>query len=500
MTIAHTSRLGLVSVMLLMPSLVTMAGEPFLDLSGRSLALSDYRGRDLRGANLRKADLTMADFSGADLRGADVTDAKLDRVNLDGADLRGVIGWAKADLGLGLSANRANFAGTDLRNAKVAGGYSGGYFEKADFTQTDLTGATLAGRFHGARFEGATLRGALMLGAGGVESIREDLRKRGAIVVGEDFAAAVKSGRDFSHSLLQGAQLQDLNLTALRVQGADLHSANFDRTVLDGADLRGAALYWATAIQARFDGADLTDAQFDNVRADDASFVGAKLVHASLLGTHLPRANLRNVDLIGADLSYADLTGADLTGAILDDVEIEAAIFNGVRGLSAETCRALRGRAGRWRYDLEMAVNEFLEDWSFPVHLMLTPLALVLGLGGRQTTAARGSFTVLMGINAAALLPLLLVLGMGLLGGSPVAQLSVSNMGLWEAWFHAWPVLILVMAALLLGSLICGGFHIVRYVIMPPRNAALLSLCCVLVTVANCFFAAQVLFLMAPDA
>lgn len=58
MTNAHRSRPSLVSVMLLMPSFVTMAGEPFLDLSGRSLAHSDYRGRNLRGANLRKADLT----------------------------------------------------------------------------------------------------------------------------------------------------------------------------------------------------------------------------------------------------------------------------------------------------------------------------------------------------------------------------------------------------------------------------------------------------------
>jgi len=206
------------------------------------------------------------------------------------------------------------------------------------------------------------------------------------------------------------------------------------------------------------------------------------------------------VDLTGANLSHADLTGADLTGAILDDVKVEAAVFNDVRGLSPETYRDLRSRAGRWRYDLDMAISDFLRNWSFPLHLILTPLGVVLGIGGRRTTSACGSFTVLMGMNAAALLPLLMGLGMSLLGGSPVAQMSLSNMGLWHAWFHTWPVLMLVMGALLLASLICGGFHVVRYVIMPPRHKAILSLCCVLVTVANCFFAAQVLLLMAPDA
>lgn len=60
----------------------------------------DFRGADLRGANLRGADLRdanlrWADLTDADLRGADLTDADLRRANLRRANLRGAdLRWA----------------------------------------------------------------------------------------------------------------------------------------------------------------------------------------------------------------------------------------------------------------------------------------------------------------------------------------------------------------------------------------------------------------------
>ncbi len=498
MTDAHRSRIGLVSVVLLMPSFVAMAGESLLDLSGRSLAHSDYSGRNLRGANLRKADLTMADFSGADLRGADLTDARLDRVKLDGADLRGVIGWAKADLGLGISANGANFSGTDLRNAKFVGGYSGGYFEKADFTNADLSSATLAGRFHGASFHGTSLNGTLMLGADGLESIHEDLRRRGAIVSGEDFAIAVKSGRDFSNAFLDGARFQDVDLTGVRLGGASLHSANLDRTLLHGADLRGAMLNFATVKAAVFDGADLSGARLLSLEAVGASFANTKLVNAYLVGADLSGANLQNANLTGANLSSVNLTGADLTGAILENVTVEAAIIDDVRGLHPETQRQLKKRAARWWYDFRMSVGDFLKHWSLPLHFVLTPLAIVLALIGLRGARARTSFAVMTGINFAAVVPLLIGWIFSILGGSPTAQLSVPS--LWHAWFSLWPTMLLGLGVLFLGSLATGVYRIVRCVVTRPRDRPVLSVLCVLLTVANCLFAIQVLVMMAPDA
>jgi uncharacterized protein YjbI with pentapeptide repeats len=460
-----------------------MAGGAGVDLSGRDMAHSKYKGRDLRGANLRKADLTMADFSATDLRGADLAGARLDRIDLRDADLRGSVGWATADFGFGIDARSANFSGADLRGAKVVGTY----FEKADFSRANLIGATLSGRFHGALFDGASLAGTLMLGAGGVELISEDLRRRGAIVTGKDLAAAVKSGRDFSNAHLDGAQLQDIDLTGVKLVGAYLHSANLDRALLDGANLKGAKLYWASAKGTRFDDADLTGAHFDNVRAEGASFVGAKFVNATLWGSRLSGAELRKADLTGANLSYANLTSTDLAGAHLDNVIVTAAILDGLCGLPPQTNHDLRKRAARWRYDLAMAVNDFLQNYSTPLHVTLTPAAILLGLTGLCVSSRRAPFAVLVGINLAAVIPLLSAFVFALLGGSPTAQMSVP--ALWHAWFRLWPVMMLALAALFFGSLAMGSYYVVRYVIRPPRNRPLLLLSCVLLTVANCFFA-----------
>jgi uncharacterized protein YjbI with pentapeptide repeats len=468
------------------------------DLSGSDLSHADHTGQNLRGADLAYVDLTMADLSGADLREANLTGAKLDRINLDGADLRGVIGWSEADIGLGISANNANFSGTDLRNAKVAGTYSGGFFEGANFTNANLTGATLAGRFHDAEFRGAVLKDAVMLGAAGVESLREDLRKRGAIVVAEDFAAAVKSGRDFSHFLLRGVQLQDVNLTGARLVEADFNSAHLDRSIFNSAQLRGAEFYFATAEDAQFDGADLSQSNFDNVDAARASFVGASLVNASLYGTDLTGADMRNADLTGADLSFAELTGADLSGANLNDVEVEAAIIQDIRGVSPDIERMLRRRAGRNWYEIKVRMNEILQDWSLALHLSITPIAIVLAVVGSRGTGARYLYVMIGGINAAMLIPLLTHCILSLAGGSPTAQLSAP--GPWRVWFHLWPLMMLAVGALLLVSLAAGTCLTLRSVVMKPRHKPVLSVCFVLLTIANCLLAAQLLLMMAPDA
>ena len=54
--------------------------------------------------------------------------------------------------------------------------------------------------------------------------------------------------------------------------------------------------------------------------------------------------------------------------------------------------------------------------------------------------------------------------------------------------------------ALFVASVVCGGYHVVRHVIMRPRIKPVVSLTCVLLTSANCFFALNVLVMMAPDA
>ena len=107
---------------------------------------------------------------------------------------------------------------------------------------------------------------------------------------------------NWSNCVMDGARLDDRNLT-----GATLYS-----TSLTGADLRHSVLRGANLSYA---GLSISNLQ------------GADLRQATLLGANLRRAKLDKALLDQADLSYADLTGADLTGAKLADVKLGNAIW-----------------------------------------------------------------------------------------------------------------------------------------------------------------------------
>ncbi len=488
------------------------AAEPLAkDLSGRDLMHSNYAGCDLRNAKIRNAvlshtnfsnadlrgadltgsDLAMADFSGVDLRGANLTDARLDRMNLDGADLRGVIGWATVDLGFGegISVKGVNFSGLDLRNGRIwdcsfeKANFSGAdlreamiasrSFEKANFTNANLTGATLVGPFQGALFDGAKVNGALMLSTSGLEPLSEDLSKRGAIVTGKDFADAVRSGRDFSGAHLEDANLQDLDLSDAKLRGASLRRAHLDRTRLDRADLRQALLPYASIIHTRFNGADISGAYFACASAAGASFEDAKLVGARISSAYFTGVNLRNADLTKASLAYADLTGSDLTGAILDDIDVQAAILDGVKGLDPEKRRELHKQAGRWSYEFHRDLDRFLETCSLPLHILLTLITIVLTCIGLRTGFARPGYIALLAVNivAASAIP-----GGLMLAGSGFAGIFLL-LGM-----------IQFLGVVFLGAIIVGAFHIIRYVIIPPRNKPGLAASAALLTIANGFF------------
>ncbi|MHB1310616.1 MAG: pentapeptide repeat-containing protein [Gemmatimonadaceae bacterium] len=112
------------------------------DLRGADLSGADLSGADLRGADLSGADLSGADLSGADLRVADLSGADLRVADLSGADLR-VADLGRADLG------RANLSRTDLGGAYLGGAYLGGAYlgganlSRANLSEADLGGATL---------------------------------------------------------------------------------------------------------------------------------------------------------------------------------------------------------------------------------------------------------------------------------------------------------------------------------------------------------------------
>ena len=104
----------------------------------------------------------------------------------------------------------------------------------------------------------------------------------------------------------------------------DLSGAHLPRASLAGAALGGANLSHTVLVEARGEGACLS-----NALLNDARLYSARLSGANLRGARLKRAHLRSADLSSADLSGADLSNADLSGADLSDADTGGACFDG---------------------------------------------------------------------------------------------------------------------------------------------------------------------------
>jgi uncharacterized protein YjbI with pentapeptide repeats len=135
-----------------------------------------FRGRDLRGAILNRADLRKADFSGAILK-----DSQFKGANLRNAHFSCVVPGELSFFGLGVagcaqlqgaSFYHAELQGASLEDAKLQGAYFGfarlqgaslsnAKLHGASFFLTDLRGASL----EGAQLQGAFLHGVFLQGA-----------------------------------------------------------------------------------------------------------------------------------------------------------------------------------------------------------------------------------------------------------------------------------------------------------------------------------------------
>jgi uncharacterized protein YjbI with pentapeptide repeats len=116
--------------------------------------------------------------------------------------------------------------------------------------------------------------------------------------------------------LLEGADLDGVDLP-----GADLSNADLLGAELCNANLRGAAFRCANLT-----GANLSEADLEGANLQKANLVAAELSRANLRGAHLFEANLKN-----AELMWANLEGADLTKANLNDADLWRANLKGAR-------------------------------------------------------------------------------------------------------------------------------------------------------------------------
>jgi uncharacterized protein YjbI with pentapeptide repeats len=143
-------------------------------------------------------------------------------------------------------------------------------------------------------------------------------------------------GADLSHSVLHGAWLNEANLSEANLSNAGLSGARFIRTILRNANLSDAYADAAQFNLANLTNADLAGADFYGdlleVRNPEnfpppkgALFTVANLRDADLSGTDLKHADFNGANLSGADLSRADLSGANLKNANVTEEQLEQA-------------------------------------------------------------------------------------------------------------------------------------------------------------------------------
>jgi len=123
--------------------------------------------------------------------------------------------------------------------------------------------------------------------------------------------------------------------------GVNWSNCNMDGARLDERDLTGAELYSTSLTGASLRRSTLKNSNLSYASLSISDLQGVDLRHATLLGANLRHAILANAILDDADLSYADLIGADISGVSLHNTKLGNAIWvDGKRCLpqSVGTC------------------------------------------------------------------------------------------------------------------------------------------------------------------
>lgn len=155
-----------------------------------------------------------------------------------------------------------------------------------------------------------------------------------------DLSGASLVGTVLEQAAMSMANLSDANLNDARLCGADMSQANLTYANMDNvdargtnmgaADLKGASLRSAELREAVMDYAGLVNAVLDNARMKHAILRRANLSEASMKGilsfdTNFFNATLDYAQLAGADLSHANLCGASLLSADMANVNLRGA-------------------------------------------------------------------------------------------------------------------------------------------------------------------------------
>lgn len=162
---------------------------------------------------------------------------------------------------------------------------------------------------------------------------------------GANFSGANLSKADFGKTIVSRADFTKANLSEANLSGADLSKARLQGTYLIGAKLEGAYLSTADLGYAILSGANLSEANLTGANLSKADLSYADLRRANLIVADLSRANLTEADLREASLSGADLNGTnmnevDLTGANLRNTYLSMEQLTQAKGLEEYTQEA----------------------------------------------------------------------------------------------------------------------------------------------------------------
>ncbi len=136
------------------------------------------------------------------------------------------------------------------------------------------------------------------------------------------------NGKSGERAVLSGADMSNMDLTAVCLERADLSGVD-----LTDSDLSEAALGKAKLSRAKLGCADLSNASLREADLTWADMREVRLTSADLTGACLPDvdmtdARLKNANFTNADLEGADLRGADITGIILNGTDLTGTVFD----------------------------------------------------------------------------------------------------------------------------------------------------------------------------
>jgi uncharacterized protein YjbI with pentapeptide repeats len=279
-----------------------------LDLSGLFLKDLDFSGAVLTRANLKNTDLSSSVLA----------NTKMQEADLSGSDLTGT-NFSEADL------NKADLSRACLKDADFTSGIlSEALLNRADLTRTIFEKA----KMDKAEIKSAFGKNAYFTGTDLSKAILSESDFSGA-----DFSRAVLNQADFRHAILFEACLEGVTALNAAFDGADLtllrasEKSNFEKSSFIGVKGRESVWHEANLNETRFSYSNMEGADFSGTTCIGADMEAADMKFSRFIKADLTRARLVNMNLFQALMEKANFTETDLSGSNMFGAEFLDAGF-----------------------------------------------------------------------------------------------------------------------------------------------------------------------------